>query len=77
MVIFTGLPDFLASKAASGSRYGVSFPPNPPPISIGTTLIRDTGISNKPATASRMPKCPCELHQIVNRPSGDHDAAPF
>ena len=52
MIIFTGCPVFCDISAASGSRYIGIFPPNPPPISIGTTVILDTGRSNAPAKAS-------------------------
>ena len=77
IVSCTGWPLFRDSTAASGSRYIFSLPPKPPPISIGTTLISDTGRPSTFAALSRMPKWPWLLHQIVSRPSGDHDAVPF
>ena len=45
MTILTGWPVFSDSLAASGSRYTppCPFPPNPPPISMGTTFTRETG----------------------------------
>ena len=77
IVIFTGRPLFFDSTAATGSRYVGSFPPNPPPISIGTTVTLDTSSPSTLAVLSRMPKCPWLLHQIVRCPSCVHHAVPF
>ena len=49
-------------------------PPNPPPISVGTTLTLDSGIARTAAVSERMPKAPCVQVQMVNRPSGDQTA---
>ena len=77
MYIFTGAPDFRESAAATGCRYVASLPPNPPPISSGTTFILDTGTPNTVATVSRMPKCPWLEHQTVILPSGFQYAVAF
>ena len=45
MVIFTGLPVFFESSAASGSRYMPSLPPKPPPISTAIQVMSETGMS--------------------------------
>ena len=66
---FTGRPDFFERTAASGSRYTAIFPPNPPPISIGTTLIREIGTPSSPPSWSRAAKAPCVLVQTVMCPS--------
>ena len=50
----------------------VPFPPNPPPISIGTTLTRETGTPSMRDVWSRTEKCPWLLHQTVTKPSRVH-----
>ena len=69
MTILTGRPVFFESRAATGSRYTGILPPKPPPISIGVTLMFDTGISRILAVTSRTTKAPCVEHQICRRPS--------
>ena len=39
----TGRPDFFDKIAATGGRYTEILPPNPPPISCGTTLTLEIG----------------------------------
>lgn len=46
-------------------------PPNPPPISMGTTLTEDSVMPRTRAVSVRMPKGAWELHQMVSRPPGD------
>ena len=41
------------------------FPPNPPPISMGTTLMRETGMPSIMEVWSRKAKSCCVLHQMV------------
>src|SRR5271156_1473341 len=55
----TGLPVRCDSRTASGSRYIVVLPPNPPPISAGTTLILPSGIRRTCAVSERTVKVPC------------------
>ena len=66
MVSFTGCPDLRDKTAATDSKYPTSpFPPNPPPISRGTTLTLDAFNPKSLAVRSLRPKCPWVLHQIV------------
>ena len=76
MVTLTGSPVFLESKAATGSRYTRVLPPNPPPISIGMTLMLETGIPRMLAHWSLTLKWPWLLDQMVSLPSGLHIAVP-
>ena len=69
ITILTACPVFLDRSAATGSRYTGILPPKPPPISIGITLICDTGISSNCAIESRTVNAPCVLHQTCNLPS--------
>ncbi len=55
---FTVRPDFLDRSAATGSRYMGILPPKPPPISMGVTLMLDSGISRSWAIASRTANAP-------------------
>ena len=70
MSTLTGLPALRLRAAATGSRYTRILPPKPPPISSGTTLMRDRGICSNSATWARTVKAPCVLHQMVTLPSG-------
>ena len=58
ITILTGLPVFLDSSRARGSRYTVVLPPNPPPISAGTTLILLGSICRICEHSSRTEKVP-------------------
>ena len=49
-------------------------PPNPPPISIGVTLMLETGIWRIVAVTSRTTKAPWVEHQMCSRPSWFHRA---
>ena len=77
MTILTVWPVFLDRRAATGSRYTGILPPKPPPISMGVTLICDTGISSSSAIASRTVNAPWVLHQTCSLPSGFQCAAPL
>ena len=74
MVTFTGCPVFRESRAATGSRWMVVLPPNPPPISMGTTFTADEDTPRTLAVFSPIWKWPCELHHTVSLPSGVHQA---
>ena len=65
--IFTGLPVFLESRAATGSRYmpPTPFPPKPPPISIATVFTWDVGMSSTADALSRTPNNCWVLVQMV------------
>src|SRR5262245_2956558 len=69
IVILTGLPVFFDSNKASGSRYTVVFPPNPPPISAGITLILLASVCRRCPQRSRTAKAPWVLTQRVALPS--------
>src|ERR1700676_2602196 len=66
---FTGAPVFLESSTDSGSRYIVVLPPNPPPISAGTTLIFPGVMPSTCALSVRPAKAPWVEQEIVAWPS--------
>src|SRR6202035_2073016 len=53
ITIFTGRPAWRDSAMAIGSRQTGIFPPKPPPISLGTTLIAAASMPRIAAHASR------------------------
>ena len=58
IIIFTGRPDFFDKINATGSRYTVVLPPNPPPISLAMTFSRFRLRLKSLAVLARTSKCP-------------------
>src|SRR5580704_5608503 len=69
ITILTGSPDLRESAMASGSRYTGIFPPKPPPISLGTTLMAAASMPRIAAHASRTTNGPCVVHHTRTWPS--------
>src|SRR3954471_6113540 len=69
ITILTGDPAFRDKASATGSRYTGILPPNPPPISLGTTFTLAASMPRIAAHASRTTNGPCVLHQTTAWPS--------
>ena len=65
---FTGRRHFCASRTATASPWIAILPPNPPPISSGTTLSRDIGRPSMAAIISSAVNCPWVEAQTVAKP---------
>ncbi len=61
LTIFTGRPDFRASRQAKCSNVTSSFPPNPPPTVEAVTRTCDSGRSSTEQRVARTPNGFCVL----------------
>ena len=64
----TGWPVRIVRSAAMGSMHTRIFPPNPPPISVGTIRTRDSAIPSASATSARASKGDWVVVQMVTLP---------
>jgi hypothetical protein len=65
----TGFPVITAQAATSGSSFGYSFAPNPPPRNAVRICTIDSGRSNSRATSSRTIDGFCVAESMTSPPS--------